>query len=384
MPFHDWRKIQSEGFRTRDAHLLQEFDRDPDIESVLVIDRPVSRLERVLRRVEPTVDGDVVGEFRAKGRRAKLTRVGQHTTVLDIVDPSWLVPATQGRGWWFDVFDSPATIECVRWAIEETKAANAPWISWHPAMAGLARALRPERLVFDSLDNWLIHPVLSREADRARAAYAELLPTAATFVSAPASAAALAAWAAQPTILPNGVDPTIFMGPFERPADLPPPPVVGYAGKLAHRIDSGLVAATATALPTVTFAFLGPVLDQKSVRPLLQQANIRLMGDRPYDALPAYLRAIDLAWIPHRVGKGESGGDPIKLYEYWAAGRQVVSTPIDGMDANADQVHIVRTANDASDVIGGLLAGTTAPKPTTVPPERTWRAIASRLLEAAA
>jgi hypothetical protein len=54
------------------------------------------------------------------------------------------------------------------------------------------------------------------------------------------------------------------------------------------------------------------------------------------------------------------------------------------MDANVEQVHIVRTAKEASEVIRGLLAGTRAPKPTTVPPDRTWRAIASRLLEAAA
>ena len=90
-----------------------------------------------------------------------------------------------------------------------------------------------------------------------------------------------------------------------------------------------------------------------------------------------------MAWIPHRVGPGETGGDPIKLYEYWAAGRQVVTTSIDGMDRNADQVHIIHNAAETADVIQGLLDETLRPKSTNIPLDRTWRAIAHTLLEAA-
>ena len=384
LPFHDWRKFQAEGFRTRDAHLLQEFERNRRIEAVLVINRPVSRAERLSRRTEAFVSGRVVSSFERHGRRARLTQVGKRTTVLDIADPSWIGPALKRRGWWFDVFAEPATIECIRWAIETNHAQDAPWIAWHPAIAGAVRSLKPRRLVFDLLDNWLIHPVLARESHRARAAYAELLPSAsATFVSGPASARVLATWAPDAQILANGVDPSTFLGPFDRPDDLPPSPVVGYAGKLARRIDAELVAATAMQLPDVTFAFLGPTLESSPLRPMLHQRNVLLLGDRPYDALPAYVAWFDVAWIPHKVGAGESGGDPIKLYEYWAAGRQVVSTPIDGMEANAKQAHIVRTADESAAVIRGLLSGAVPPKPTTVPRERTWQAIASRLIEAA-
>jgi len=384
LPFHDWRKFQAEGFRTRDGHLLLEFDRDPHIESVLVVDRPVSQVERVVRRTGAFVDGTVVDSTTLHGRRARLTRVGERTTVLDIADPSWIGPVVNRRGWWFDVFAEPATIECIHWAIESDGAGDASWIAWHPAMAGAARALMPKRLVFDSLDNWLIHPTLARESDRAAAAYAQLLPRAsATFVSGPASARALAAWAPDAQVVANGVDPSMFTGPFDRPDDFPPSPVVGYAGKLAGRIDAELVAATASQLPQVTFAFLGPTLASGAIKPMLDSPNVVILGDRRYDRLPAYLRSFDVAWIPHRVGVGETGGDPIKLYEYWAAGRQVVTTAIDGMEANSSQVHLVHSAAEAAEVVRGLLDGTLPSKPTSIPPDRTWRAIAFRILEAA-
>jgi glycosyltransferase involved in cell wall biosynthesis len=384
LPFHDWRKFQAEGFRTRDAHILQEFDRDPWIESVLVIDRPVSRAERLLRRTGAFVGGRVVGTTMLGGRTARLTAVGERTTVLDIADPTLIGPVTKRRGWWFDVFAEPATIDCIRWAIESCDAGGAPWIAWHPAIVGAVQALNPARFVFDSLDNWLIHPVLSEEANRATAAYAELLPRAqATFVSGPASARALAEWAPDAHILANGVDPSLFVGPFERPGDFPPSPVVGYVGKLARRIDDELVAETAARLPEVSFTFLGPTLERLALRSMARQPNVALMGDRPYVLVPNYLSAFDVAWIPHRVGAGETGGDPIKLYEYWAAGKQVVTTLIDGMAANLEQVHTVRTSAEAANVIRGLLDGTVPPKPTHIPPDRTWAAIAARLLDAA-
>lgn len=86
-PFHDWRKWQARGFRSRDAHLLQEFARDPRVESILVVDRPVSRAERLLRGVEPFVEGEVRDQVRYGGRLARLTEVAPRTTVLDVADP---------------------------------------------------------------------------------------------------------------------------------------------------------------------------------------------------------------------------------------------------------------------------------------------------------
>jgi hypothetical protein len=92
----------------------------------------------------------------------------------------------------------------------------------------------------------------------------------------------------------------------------------------------------------------------------------------------------DLTWIPHRVGEGETGGDPIKMYEAWAAGRQVITTPIDGIQAWERQLFVVDSADAAVETIGGLLDGTIAPKPVSVPEERTWASIADVLVRSVA
>jgi glycosyltransferase involved in cell wall biosynthesis len=201
------------------------------------------------------------------------------------------------------------------------------------------------------------------------------------YVSAPASRDVLQRWRDDIEIVPNGVDPLVFSGSYSRPADLPTGPIVGYAGKLAERIDAELVAATARSMPGVTFVFLGPILQPSAIAAMRGIPNILLLGDRSYDRLPGYLGHFDIGWIPHRVGAGETGGDPIKLYEYWAAGLPVVSTPIDGWEAWGPGITIVRDAMDAGTVLASILSADHDHRRPQVPPERTWTAIAARLLE---
>ena len=36
IPFHDWRKIMLEGFRTRDAHFIEEFSKEKDRIKIII------------------------------------------------------------------------------------------------------------------------------------------------------------------------------------------------------------------------------------------------------------------------------------------------------------------------------------------------------------
>jgi glycosyltransferase involved in cell wall biosynthesis len=380
-PFHDQRKGEVEGIRWRDGHLLETMAANPAIEELLVVDRPVSLAERIWTRRPAFVQGRAVAERRTGLRSARLTVTRPGMTVLDIGLPDTLGPVLRRRGWWFDVFAQPFVLDTLAWAADRVVGPRPTVIAWTPTVAAGIEALEPERLLFDSLDNWLIHPTLRRHADRATEAYARVLPRAdAVVASAPASATVLRKWADRVRVVPNGVDPDRFTVDQPRPDDLPPGPIVGYAGSLAARIDAGLVAEVAGALPNVAFVFIGRMMDRSATRAMLGIPNVHVLGNRHYDLLPAYVRHFDIAWIPHAVGPGETGGDPIKLYEYWAASRQVVATRIDGLERWATQLHLVSDAGEARAAIEGLLSGRRRPTPTAVPPDRTWTAIADELL----
>jgi glycosyltransferase involved in cell wall biosynthesis len=201
----------------------------------------------------------------------------------------------------------------------------------------------------------------------------------AVVAAAPRSAEVLERWRADVEVIPNGVDSGVWRVDHPRPDDLPAGVVVGYAGKLAHRIDAELVTAVAERLPDMHFVFVGPILEKGPIRPLRSIPNVHLLGDRHYERLPAYVRHFDVAWIPHRVGEGESGGDPIKLYEYWAAQRPVVTTPIDGMAQWSKVLAIAADPEEAVAAIGRMLTDPVVPP---VPANREWSAIADRLVSA--
>ena len=85
--------------------------------------------------------------------------------------------------------------------------------------------------------------------------------------------------------------------------------------------------------------------------------------------------------IPHRVGHGETGGDPIKLYEYLAAGLPVVTTRIDGWERWGSTVNAVGDDEEAIATISGLVSGNGPRIPIAIPQQRTWTTIAERVLE---
>ena len=55
-----------------------------------------------------------------------------------------------------------------------------------------------------------------------------------------------------------------------------------------------------------------------------------LLGPREHTAVPAYLTNADVLVVPHVVTPFTDSLDPIKVYEYLAAARPVVSTPVAG------------------------------------------------------
>ncbi|MFM9726349.1 glycosyltransferase, partial [Streptomyces scabiei] len=71
-------------------------------------------------------------------------------------------------------------------------------------------------------------------------------------------------------------------------------------------------------------------LSPQNTARIAAEVNVDLMGPRPYRDVPAYICNADVLIVPHRVDGFTESLDPIKLYEYRAAGRPVVSTRVAG------------------------------------------------------
>jgi len=103
-------------------------------------------------------------------------------------------------------------------------------------------------------------------------------------------------------------------------------PIVGFLGKIEAWVDVDLVAAAAGLLPDASFVLIGPI--RTSVDALKGRPNVHLPGACERRAVPAHLSAFSCGIIPFRPGKLTQSVNPLKLYEYLAAGLPVVSTPL--------------------------------------------------------
>ncbi|HEX4884400.1 MAG TPA: glycosyltransferase [Casimicrobiaceae bacterium] len=165
-------------------------------------------------------------------------------------------------------------------------------------------------------------------------------------------------------------------------------PIAGYYGALAHWFDYPLLAQAARRRPDWSFVLIGPDHDGSLARSgVASLPNVHALGPRAYASLPGYLHRFDVATIPFAINDITLATSPLKLYEYFAAGRPVISSPMPECMAFED----VRIVSDAAQFAGALDAALAAGRdPAHVARLRalaqanTWRARAREVMAALA
>lgn len=152
--------------------------------------------------------------------------------------------------------------------------------------------------------------------------------------------------------VPNGVEYRRFLEPAPRPQDEVltrflaggEGPVAGYYGALARWFDYALMEETSRLRPDWRFVLIGQELDSSLAGSrLLQRPNVIWLGPRDYETLPGYLGTFDVAMIPFQINSITLATSPLKLYEYFAAGKPVIATPMPECEA-FPEVGIARDA----------------------------------------
>jgi glycosyltransferase involved in cell wall biosynthesis len=102
---------------------------------------------------------------------------------------------------------------------------------------------------------------------------------------------------------------------------------VGYAGSLDFWFDVDIIRSAAERRPDWNFMLFGRV-ESSEIYELRKLANVRLMGEVPYSTLRYHFASIDVCVIPFRISPLTLATNPLKLYEYFACGHPVVSSPL--------------------------------------------------------
>lgn len=167
------------------------------------------------------------------------------------------------------------------------------------------------------------------------------------------------------TVIGNGANVAQFAEPQPEPEALRhlPHPRIGYIGAIAPWFDFDLVERVARAHPTTPVVLVGPA--QKTVTEKLAAvrqrcANVTYIGEVPHTDVAAHAQALDVCLIPFVRGPLTDVLNPNKLYEYFAAGRSVVSLDYsDDMRAVGDALFL---ASDADGFVAATSRALEAPR----------------------
>ena len=277
--------------------------------------------------VEPPADPLHDARRRARARRGRGLRPG---ALAGAEGRLWLFQPTKWLPRRIDpAADARLSAAIVRAARGAGLSSPVLWLN-DPLSADLLRRTGWPSL-YDITDDWLLADRAPREHDRLVDGEAYLMSHCRHVVVC-SPRLLETKQATRVTLVQNAVDVDAYRDDLPRPTDLPAGRVVLYVGTLHRdRLDVDLAADLARSLAgEATLTFVGPVALDQEDHDLLVGAGAVLLGSREHTTIPAYLKNADVLVVPHVVTDFTDSLDPIKVYEYLAAARPVVSTPVAG------------------------------------------------------
>lgn len=140
-----------------------------------------------------------------------------------------------------------------------------------------------------------------------------------------------------------------------------PRPVIGYVGGLHRFVDYDLLIEMARARPRWSWVFVGAVTT--SVGELAQLPNTHLLGQQPHQELVHYMRRFDVCLIPYINSPATATVAPVKLNEYLAVGKAVVSTELPAVcDFNSQHKVLITAANHPDSFLRAIERALLLPK----------------------
>jgi glycosyltransferase involved in cell wall biosynthesis len=263
-------------------------------------------------------------------------------------------------------------------------------VTWFvvPHLAGVVGRLGERLSVYYCIDDYASLPDV--DPDAVRAMDEELTRRAdLVFVASETLLAQKSRLNPETYVAPHGVDFAHFARARDPALPVPediaalPRPIVGFFGLIERWIDLGLVAYLAEQRPSWTFLMIGRVAVPESETPRLK--NLVYLGRRPYETLPAYGKAFAAAIIPYHLTPQVLHANPIKLREYLAMGKPIVSVSTPEIDKFAAHVRIGRNRQEIlahlDAAVGTGLTEAEIQAQSALAASMTWDANLRRVLE---
>jgi glycosyltransferase involved in cell wall biosynthesis len=257
-------------------------------------------------------------------------------------------------------------VQALRWRRQLARAGAKRRIGYvcHPAFVPYVDAMSADWIVYHAYDLFDHQPGWTDVLDSAERA----LLRRADLVLAPSQALAdelMRRADRSVEVLLNAADVPRFLAAARSrlapPPDLAaiPAPRVGYLGSLHPQIDWALIRTLAASRPSYQWVLIGPrqrerdLLANPDFVDLSRLPNVHLLGGKDHDAIADYTVHMDVNVMIYRSGDDSwtKVAYPLKLHEYLASGRPIVSMELPMLRSLSN---VIRFARDPQDWLAAL------------------------------
>lgn len=150
----------------------------------------------------------------------------------------------------------------------------------------------------------------------------------------------------------NGVDTDLFTKNYSKAISklkLPPKKIVGYFGMINSKIDFELFFDLTQIAPEYHFLLAGQIghLDTHDApiwERILEQPNVSHLGLKSQEDIAILTAAIDIGFMPYRNKGWAKYLFPVKLFQFLAAGKSAVSTPLPSLFPYSEVIALEKTS----------------------------------------
>ena len=177
-------------------------------------------------------------------------------------------------------------------------------------------------------------------------------------------------------LVPNAVDYAGFQAALADPdcrlaaADAIARPHIGYVGALNEKIAFDLLEHVARARPAWQLLLVGSLdltAHPDKADALRRLPNVHWLGRLPASQVPGAIASMDVCLLPYERNEWTANIDSLKLYEYLACGKPVVSTDVPAARAFEP---VVRVADDRAAFVAAIETALTDNAPDVIAARR--------------
>lgn len=350
IPFHDWRKSQREGFRTRDVHFIKTFSKMDKVDNIIVINRPTTPLELLHNNQKTPIQGDIVFK---KGRFI-LYKIDNKTYVVDFISFDIFNQALKKHLWFIDKYACNGYIDFINHSCTFLGLKKINLISQSIFAHKLAVRIPAVNKVFDAWDNFLKFPAYENIRKHLEMGYQDLSNNNFFWITNSEENVLFFKTkfkVANIQLIKNGVKVDFLKDkPIETPKDLIniKRPIIGFGGKISYLLNVDLINYLSSNNPDKSFVFVGQILNKQVYKSILKNKNVYFLGDKHYDEYPKYVLNFDICIVPYNIKEGQHGGDSIKVYEYLSTGKKVVGTKGNGLLDLSEYLYLANSPEEFS------------------------------------